>query len=117
VTTAQKITLRIAVILILIVNAWYATGLRFVANSPQHAVEPSYASAYVPDNNSQLAVPVQRIDGTSIRNTGAEVLFYIRSDYCGISEYTCSRLTLLIVSVGGLIFWIAGKRSATSARS
>jgi hypothetical protein len=105
------------VILIVVINAWYATGLRFLSNSVQHAVEPVYAAAYVADHDPELAIPVQSIVGASIRDTGAKVLFYIRNDYCGVPEYTPSRLTLLIVALGGLIFWLVGTRSSGSNTS
>lgn len=116
-TLTRRVTLISAMALVVAINAWYATGIRYLSNSVQHAVEPVYASAYVADHDPQLAIPVQKIQGVSFKGTGGKVLFYIRNDYCGVSEYTSSRLTLLIVALASLVWWVDGRRSKGKARS
>ena len=111
----QRLTLIITVVLIVAVNAWYATGFRFLSNSVQHPVEPKYASAYLADKNEQFSVPLLR--SASFSDVEAYVTFYIRNDYCGTAEYTSSRLTLIFVGLGGIIWRISGKRLSSSKTS
>lgn len=105
----QKRIFKTAVILIVLVNGWYALGIRFLSNSVQHEVGPPEVSVYVPTERSTVT-PVERIVSDHFVSTGQQVEVYLRNDYCGTeSEFGPSRTTLLIVLLAYLSWQLVGK--------
>lgn len=105
----QKRILTVAIVLIVVVNAWYGLGVRFLSNSIQHEVGPAEVSVYVPTEGSV----VTKVESTGIHgfaDTGQRVAVYLHNDYCGTeSEFGPSRTTLLIVVIARLLWLLVGK--------
>ena len=105
----QKRILAVSIVLIVLVNGWYALGIRFFSNSFQHEVGPADVSVYVPTQHS-VVTKVEAIGGHAFVDTGQRVAVFLRNDYCGKeSEFGPSRSTLLIVVTAYLMWLLVGK--------
>lgn len=105
----RKRILPVATVLIVIVNAWYGLGVRFLSNSFQHEVGPAEVSVYLPTEGSVIT-NVESIRGRGFVDTGQRVAVYLHNDYCGReSEFGPSRTTLLIVGIAMLLWFLVGK--------
>lgn len=105
----QRRILTVATILIVIVNGWYALGIRFLSPGVQHEVGPADVSVYVPTERS-VVTKVESTGMHGFADTGQRVAVYLRNDYCGKeTEFGPSRTTLLIVVFARLLWLLVGK--------
>lgn len=105
----QKRILTVAIVLVVIVNAWYALGVRFFSPGVQHEVGPADVSVYVPTERDVLT-KVERTGSHGFTDTGQRVAVYLRNNYCGKeSEFGPSRTTLMIVVIARLLWLLVGK--------
>lgn len=104
----QRRILTISIVLIVLVNTWYAMGVRFLSPGVQHVVGPAEVSVYLPTGGGALTDVLD--SSHDFAKTGQRVAVYLRNDYCGReSEYGPSRITLLIVVIARLLWLLVGK--------
>lgn len=104
----QQRILTISIVLIVLVNTWYAVGIRFLSPGVQHEVGPAEVSVYVPTGSGVLTDVVD--SSHDFAKIGQRVEVYLRNDYCGReSEFGPSRTTLLIVVIARLLWLFVGK--------
>ena len=105
----QKRILTVATVLVVIVNAWYALGVRFFSPGVQHEVGPADVSVYIPTEGG-LVTKVESAGSHGFTDTGQRVAVYLRNNYCGKeSEFGPSRMTLMIVAMARLLWLLVGK--------
>ena len=102
----QRTILRVGLVIVILVNIFYALGLNYVTNSAQHSVNSGAVAVY---SSGEQLVPIEDYKATTgFTNTEQFVSVYLKHHYLTTISGSVAKLTLAVIAITGLGYFVAG---------